>query len=67
MTIDNNCYYTCQCVYLNNDFIPCQICFNWMKTTEEEPKLKVKRWMKTTEEEPKLKVKQCVKTTNNNI
>jgi len=48
MTIDNNCYYTCKCVYLNNDFIPCQMCYNWMKTTEEEPKLKVKRWMKTT-------------------
>ena len=42
--MDDNIYYTCECVYFSTGFLVCSICYNNM--TDEKPRIIFRRWSK---------------------
>ena len=49
--MDNNTYYSCECVYFDKGYITCKICSQWSENTSTtEPKVKPvifdRRWLR---------------------
>ena len=43
--MDNNTYYTCECVYFDTEYILCKICDTWVNAASTaEPMFCCKRW-----------------------